>query len=123
MDCGDASFLFTGDTGEVCEREMAARPDTRAKLGEVTVLKAAHHGSASSSCEEFLELARPAFAVLSYGEGNSYGHPAPEAVERLEQTGARLLETAKLGAVTVWTDGTQIRIHPFRKEMADADAE
>ena len=115
LDYGKASFLFTGDAGEASEKEMLNRPFSRAGLDRVTVLKVAHHGSASSSCREFLQAVRPDFAVISYGEGNSYGHPAAETVKRIQETGASLFETAADGAVTVGTDGKRIRIVPFRR--------
>lgn len=82
----------------------------------MTLLKAAHHGSNGSSSEEFLECFSPAFTVLSYGEGNTYGHPAPEAVERLEQTGTEIWRTADSGAVNVWTDGKRMYIKGYKKQ-------
>ena len=78
------------------ERKILAVEEDK-KREKVTLLKAAHHGSNGSSSEEFLECFSPAFTVLSYGEGNTYGHPAPEAVERLEQTGTEIWRTADSG--------------------------
>ena len=80
---------------------------------KLTVLKAAHHGSAGSSSEEFLEAVQPALTVLSYGEGNRYGHPAPEAVMRLKEVGTVLEETAESGAIHLRTDGRKLWIRPF----------
>lgn len=110
---GNAVFLFTGDTGTGCEEEMLQRPAVRAELGKTSVLKVAHHGSASSTGEEFLKAVQPAWGVISYGEGNSYGHPAPETTERLEKAGVRVLETARDGAVTTTTDGKRLKITWF----------
>ena len=66
--------------------------------------------------EAELECFSPAFTVLSYGEGNTYGHPAPEAVERLEQTGTEIWRTADSGAVNVWTDGKRMYIKGYKKQ-------
>ena len=65
----------------------------------MTLLKAAHHGSNGSSSEEFLECFSPAFTVLSYGEGNTYGHPAPETLERLSAAHMQIVITMDAGAV------------------------
>lgn len=111
----DFSMLLTGDIGAEQEKTLVGRlqKQYQGKNRPLSILKAAHHGSAGSSSEEFLEAVRPQFTVLSYGAGNSYGHPAREAIERLEQTGTELLETAKSGAIWVSTDGTEWKIRHF----------
>lgn len=95
-------FLLTGDTSQECESRILERAQGEVKdfLGEVQVLKAAHHGSRYSSSEAFLEAVSPQITVLSYGEGNRYGHPHEEAVERILEAGSRILETENQGAVT-----------------------
>lgn len=70
-------------------------------LQPVTVLKTAHHGSAYSSSETFLEAIRPAVAVISCGEKNRYGHPASETIERLEQADTSIAYTMKSGQISV----------------------
>lgn len=112
---GKFSMLLTGDIGVEDEREILGMEEDK-KGEKVTLLKAAHHGSNGSSSEEFLECFSPAFTVLSYGEGNTYGHPAPEAVERLEQTGTEIWRTADSGAVNVWTDGKRMYIKGYKKK-------
>lgn len=112
---GKFRMLLTGDIGVEDEREILAMEEDK-KGEKVTLLKAAHHGSNGSSSEEFLECFSPAFTVLSYGEGNTYGHPAPEAVERLEQTGTEIWRTADSGAVNVWTDGKRMYIKGYKKK-------
>ena len=112
---GKFSMLLTGDIGVEDEREILEMEEDK-KGEKVTLLKAAHHGSNGSSSEEFLECFSPAFTVLSYGEGNTYGHPAPEAVERLEQTGTEIWRTADSGAVNVWTDGKRMYIKGYKKQ-------
>lgn len=65
------------------------------------ILKAGHHGSSGSSSGVFLEAAKPAWAVISCGLNNSYGHPHRETLERLEDIDCEWLTTAKMGAVIV----------------------
>ena len=85
-------------------------------LTPVTVLKAGHHGSATSSGERFIETLSPSITVLSYGRKNRYGHPAPEVKERLKEAGSEILETGKPGAVMIRTDGKKIRVRTMIRE-------
>jgi len=88
---GETEFLFTGDLGKDKERVL--------DVGEVEVFKVGHHGSKSSTDEEFLQKIRPQFAIISAGEDNRYGHPASEVMERLHLSGAKVLETSKKGSI------------------------
>ena len=74
MDYGETSVLFTGDAEVDSEAEMLARYGLKGTL-DCDLLKAGHHGSDTSSCQEFLDAVTPAFAVISVGEGNTYDHP------------------------------------------------
>ena len=127
---GKFRMLLTGDIGAEDERKIVLREEDERGKGrakweiekgteKVTLLKAAHHGSNGSSSGEFLEYFSPAFTVLSYGDGNTYGHPAPEAVERLEQVGTEIWRTADSGAVNVWTDGKRMRIKGYKKKIVE----
>lgn len=103
--------LFTGDIpGEaepVLAEEIGSRLESLFPGGEITweILKVAHHGSGHSSSAVFLEEIRPAYAVISYGEGNRYGHPHEETLERLSLVGSRILTTPEYGAITVEVSG------------------
>jgi competence protein ComEC len=98
--------LFTGDIGIDTERLIISD----GIIGEVEVLKVAHHGSKYSSSEGFLTLVSPEIAVISAGKKNRFGHPTKETLERLDQAGARALRTDVLGDVVVETDGEKFRI-------------
>ena len=102
----DFQLLLTGDAGGEAEQLMLHRQS----LGPVSVLKAGHHGSASSSGIEFLNLIQPDVVILSYGKGNSYGHPDADVLKRCESVGAEIFETAELGAIRLWTDGKSMQI-------------
>lgn len=102
---GNFDMLFTGDIGKEGE-ERLLEADV---LKECDVLKAAHHGSKNSSCAEFLEAVSPQIVLISAGEDNTYGHPHPEAVERLSSAGGEIYCTIQNGAVTVSSDGETMR--------------
>jgi competence protein ComEC len=77
------------------------------------VLKVAHHGSRTSSTEEFLDALHPWFAVISVGFENSYGHPHPAIVDRLAGRHATILRTDRDGLITIRTDGRRLRVETF----------
>lgn len=95
------NILFTGDTEEACERRMTEREEIRNILEQTDVLKAAHHGSSSSTCGEFLDVMgnRLKYAVISCGEKNRFGHPSKEVVEQLEKRNISIFFTKDKGAV------------------------
>lgn len=75
---------------------------------ELTILKVAHHGSKNSTSEEFLEAANPKLAIISCGEGNRYGHPHEETLERLEKADIPRFCTKDYGAITVTVAGRAV---------------
>jgi competence protein ComEC len=103
-------FLLTGDA----EKEVEWRLTDERAVPPVDVLKLGHHGSRSSSTEEFLALARPSFAVVSAGLDNLYRHPHPEVVSRLERQGVRILRTDRGGQIRFLTDGRRLEVSTFR---------
>ncbi|MCD7980969.1 MAG: ComEC/Rec2 family competence protein [Clostridiales bacterium] len=106
------SVLFTGDIGEEQEELLVQR----GLLRDYVVLKTAHHGSKYSSCEEFLEEVSAEYAVISCGEGNSYGHPHAEALERLEDAGSEILLTQDEGQITFYEDQGSWKIKTFVRD-------
>ena len=81
--------------------------------GGYPVLKVGHHGSHTSSSEEWLSWVSPSAALISVGENNSYGHPHEDLIERLERHGADIFRTDKSGAVTVEEHKGRIEISCF----------
>ncbi|MFJ7891110.1 MBL fold metallo-hydrolase [Lysinibacillus xylanilyticus] len=102
---GNVSFLLTADAGVSLEKEMM-QDDVKA-----TILKAGHHGSNTSSSAEFIKAVHPEVTILSYGEGNKYGHPHAEVVERLQAIGSKIYATAEVGTVIVSTDGVNYDVN------------
>jgi competence protein ComEC len=103
---GERAFLLTGDVEKGVEQEMLYSNELR----PTDVLKVAHHGSRTSSTEEFLSAVQPAFAVISAGFENSYGHPHPTVVERLREHHAAILRTDFDGLITIRTDGKRLTV-------------
>ncbi len=108
--CNGLSVLFTGDIGEEQEQLLVAR----GLLTDINVLKVAHHGSKYSSCEEFLKAVSPEYAVISSGEGNRYGHPHAETIERLELSGCEILQTQDSGQITFYYEKEKWRWNTYR---------
>jgi competence protein ComEC len=106
---GDVAILLTGDISAAVERAIA--PQLTA--APIRILKVAHHGSRTSTSRELLEAWRPQIAVISCGRGNTFGHPAPEVVDRLAAMGARIYRTDRDGEVTVDTDGRRVSVRTF----------
>ena len=106
---GDASFLFTGDLiREHEQRMLAAGTDASA-----TVLKIPHHGSHTSSSEEFIRAVHPMYAVYCVGAGNSFGHPHADVMERYKQMQVKTLRTDEDGAIIFRTDGHHLFVETF----------
>lgn len=101
---GSRSFLLTGDI----ERAVEASLLSEAAVEGVDVLKVAHHGSRTSTTEAFLEAASPRIAVISAGFDNSFGHPHPEVLARLQARHTAILRTDLGGLATVRTDGRRL---------------
>jgi len=107
---GAASVLLTGDIEALTEAILLSEgTDLRS-----TVLKVAHHGSATSSTPVFLEAVAPRVAVISVGAMNPFGHPHRATLDALHAVGAVVYRTDVHGAVTVSTDGTQLWVRTVR---------
>ena len=109
---GEFQMLFTGDIGADTEKKLLAS----GILKDVDCLKVGHHGSRYSTTEAFLEKIKPELAIISCSSTNTYGHPSPETVERLEAAGSQVEYTMKNGAITVETDGKKLKIYRFRRD-------
>lgn len=104
---GDTSFLFTGDVSIDIEEILV---DTYGKDLSSDVLKIGHHGSDTSSGEDFIDFVDPSIAVISVGAENDYGHPKEEVLQRLTVREIEVLRTDILGTITIESDGKEVRI-------------
>ena len=114
-------MLFTGDVEEAGEQEIVEYIGHNSSLdafgndNRIDVLKVAHHGSAGSSCEEFLDVVQPKLSLISYGKNNSYGHPRTETLDRLENCGSKIMGTVDSGAITLKVNGRRVKVKEYRE--------
>ena len=108
---GQVSVLLTGDIEAVVERQLVAQGAPLAS----TVLKAAHHGSCSSTTEEFVGVVDPEVVVISVGADNDFGHPCAGVLERLDGWAVPVYRTDEQGVVEVVSDGAQLWIKTERR--------
>ena len=103
---GRISFLFEGDAYKSVEKKLMLQN----KKLKSTVLKVAHHGSKTSTGEEFLREVFPEVAVIEVGKDNHYGHPHQEVLDRLEKYGIKILRTDLNGDIKILSDGLNYKI-------------
>jgi competence protein ComEC len=104
---GERTILLTGDI------EKAAESVLSQQLIKSDVLKVAHHGSKTSSTNNFVYATKPTFAIISVGRNSMFGHPHKEVVERWQSNGATVLTTGEYGTITVTTDGKDLNLKTF----------
>ncbi len=104
VDFGGTSVMFTGDAEVKTEKEMLARYALSNKL-DCDILKVGHHGSTTSSSEEFLRSVSPDKAIISCGKDNKHGHPHDETINTLNKLGIPYERTDELGSIVYATDG------------------
>ena len=97
----DFEMLLTGDAEEIEEQAILASGSSI----QADVLKAGHHGSETSSSEDFVKTVKPNVVVISSGQGNSYGHPSPRTLKRLERLHIPVRRTDIEGTIHLMTDG------------------
>ncbi len=100
----ERSFLFTGDAEEKAENDILS---TKADLS-ADVLKVGHHGSVTSTSDDFLNAVKPEYSVIMCGVGNEYGHPHWEIIEKLEKANSAVFRTDTQGTIVCRTDGENI---------------
>lgn len=101
---GKNRFLFSGDAEEEAEKDML---QSEQSLG-ADVYKVGHHGSRTSSSLAYLQAISPAYAVISCGEGNTYGHPHAEVLNNLRAMKTQVFRTDEQGTVIVNSDGEKL---------------
>ena len=105
LDYGSLSALYTGDIGTPVEQALSKNLAV-----DVDILKVPHHGSKFSSSEDFLAAVSPKVAVIGVGK-NSYGHPTPAALARLENAGAQIFRTDMNSTVKIELAEGEFRVY------------
>ena len=103
LDYKETKYLFMGDSTTKVEEHV--------EWDEVNVLKVAHHGSNSSTSQQFLEEIKPKYAVISVGNGNGYDFPSNDVIGRLEHNNIKIYRTDKNGTIWLTSNGTTININ------------
>ena len=104
LEFGSNSFLLTGDAEDISESEILAKGfNVKADL-----LKVGHHGSHSSTTDEFLAKVNPKYAVISTETGNDYGHPHKETMDKLKNKNILVYRTDELGTIIATSNGKTI---------------
>ena len=105
------SILFTGDIESIAENEIL-----RERINiNCNILKVAHHGSDTSSTNEFLEKANPQYALIGVGKNNKFKHPSISTINKLKNKKIKIYRTDEMGEITIVTDGKIININSFIK--------
>lgn len=104
------SIIFTGDAESDSEQEILAK----GYEVKADVLKVGHHGSTSSTSDEFLQAVSPEYAVISVATDNSYGHPHQETLDKLNADGVIVYRTDREGTITITVDGDQLSVSTER---------
>ena len=103
------NFLLTGDIEKETESELLNAP----QFLQSDVVKVAHHGSRTSSTQEFIEATKAKIVIIPVGRTSSFGHPHREVVERWNNAEAKIITTGERGTVSVSTDGRDLQLKTF----------
>ena len=101
------SILFTGDIEKDAEKILIKNYKTTNKL-QSTIIKVPHHGSNTSSTEEFIENVKPQIALIGVGKNNKFGHPSDIVIKTLKKFKVKIYRTDECGEITVESDGNKI---------------
>lgn len=94
------SILLTGDIEAIAEEEIL-KEYKNSNILNSTILKVAHHGSKSSSTQNFIEKVKPKIALIGVGENNTFGHPNEGVIERLKKINAKIYRTDEMGEIII----------------------
>ncbi len=108
IEYGEIAFLFTGDAEE---EEEAALVSVCPELLDADVLKIAHHGSATSTSDAFVQAVMPQVAVASASADNSFGHPVASVIAKLQAIGCTVFSTHREGSIVLICDGQTVYRH------------
>ncbi len=110
---GARKILLTGDIERETERELTNTPE----FLQSDVIKVAHHGSRTSSVQEFISAAKSEIAIVSVGSKSPFGHPHKEVIERWKNSGANVLTTGENGTISISTDGRDLQLETFKNQI------
>ena len=112
MEYKNFSMLFTADIEKIAEKEILNLYKDYPEKLQATILKVAHHGSKTSTTEEFLKTVNPQYAFIGIGENNLFGHPNEEIIRRLNNRNIKIYRTDKMGEIEIFVKNT-LKIKPY----------
>lgn len=95
------SVLFTGDIEEIAEKEIIEKYKNEKGKLQSTIIKIPHHGSKTSSSEEFINTVNAKIALIGVGENNLFNHPSNEIIDRLKKYGIKIYRTDINGEISI----------------------
>ena len=113
----DFSIMFTGDIEEVAEKGIVEQYSDNINKLQANILKIAHHGSKTSTTEDFLKTISPKIALIGVGKNNTFGHPNEQVIERLKENGVKVYRTDTDGEISIVVNrnGEIVNIQKFIK--------
>ena len=110
---GKISILIPGDiSGDIEKKLIKSGADLKSD-----VLVVPHHGSIHSSTTEFIKAVACRYAIVSAGKSNVFKHPHPSVLQRYKEAGMNIYRTDKNGAISIKTDGNNLEIDSFVKDI------
>ncbi len=106
---GENEFLLTGDSPIAIENYLVSLESQGQTLAS-DVLKVGHHGSKTSTSQQFVSVVSPEYAIISVGKDNRYGHPNQEILDTLNNFGAKILRTDQSGRIVFKSDGLNLEV-------------
>ncbi len=106
----DFSMLFTGDIEKIAEKSILDKYKKDLNILKSNVLKIAHHGSKTSSTNEFIKAVKPKYTLIGVGNDNKFGHPSDSTIKTLKIENIRIYRTDKMGEIIIETNGKKIKI-------------
>lgn len=95
----DFSMLFTGDIEALAEKQIVSKYKNEELKSNI--LKVAHHGSKTSSTNEFINKVKPQISIIGVGENNKFGHPNMQTLQMLQIYGSKIYRTDVTGEITI----------------------
>ncbi len=112
---GERKFLLTGDIEKEAERELLSGKE----FVQSDVIKVAHHGSRTSSTQEFINAADAKVAIIPVGKNSPFGHPHEEVLTRWENSGAKIFITGECGTISIFTNGNDLWLETLLRCKSD----
>ena len=108
------SMLFTGDIEEIAEKSIIQEYKDNFKIFNSSIIKVAHHGSKTSSTQDFLNAVNAKIAIIGVGKNNNFGHPNESVIKRLKECNVIIYRTDECGEIAIVVNSKgKVKVHKF----------